>query len=275
MDSPPQQRYLLGSDVDELARLDRQAASIARPTEMLLRGTGISAGVRVLDLGTGLGHVALMLSAMVGPRGEVVALDQSPAAIEVAVERAAAAGAANVRFAEADVTTWRDDAPFDAIVARLLLFHMSDPVAVIRHHLAGLKIGGLMVAIDFDVAAARTDPFTRLAGQAAEWVIEAFRRGGAHPSIGAHLGQLVGEAGVHDVTAFGIQGYLGPDDPAAGGRLLAGVVRSLHDAIVTSGIADADEIGLDTLEDRITAEVREANAVFLPPTVACAWGRRI
>lgn len=268
------QTYVLGSDVAELARLDHQAAAIAPPTEMLLQTAGIAKGMRVLDLGTGLGHVALMLSAMVGPKGSVVALDQSAAALEVAVERAAAAGAANVRFAEADVTTWEHDAPFDAIVGRLVLFHMADPVAVLRHHLGGLRPGGLMIAIDFDVGASRVDPPTPLATRALGWIMDGFSHAGAHPSIGPHLGQLFAAAGIRDVNSIGVQGYMGPQDPTAP-RMLAGVVRSLHETIVGAGIADRAEIDLDTLEERIAAEVREANAAFLPPTVACAWGRRI
>ena len=229
---------MLGSDVAELARLDHQAAAIAQPTEMLLRAAGIAPGMRVLDLGTGLGHVALMLAELVGPKGSVVAIDQSPAAIEVAVERAAAAGAANVHFAEGDVTTWRDDLAFDAIVGRLVLFHMADPVAVVRHHLAGLKAAGLMVAVDYDIGASRVDPPTPLATRALSWVMAAFTHAGAHPSIGPHLAQIFSEAGVGHVRSFGIQGYLDPHDPTAA-RMLAGVVRSLHDTIIGAGIADA------------------------------------
>jgi len=268
------QHYVLGSDVAELARLDHQAAAIAQPTQMVLRAAGIAPGMRVLDLGTGLGHVALMLAEMVGPSGSVVAIDQSAAAIEVAAERAAAAGASNVRFAEADVTTWRDDLAFDAVVGRLVLFHMADPVAVVRHHLAGLEAAGLMVAVDFDVGASRVDPPTPLATRALGWVMAAFTHAGAHPSIGPHLGQILREAGVGHVTSFGIQGYLASHDPTAA-LMLAGVVRSLHDTIVGAGIAEPAEIGLDTLEERLTAEAQEANAVLLPPTVACAWGRRL
>ena len=50
--------YVLGSDPDEIARLDGQAASIAGASQGLLRMAGIGPGMRVLDLGTGLGHVA-------------------------------------------------------------------------------------------------------------------------------------------------------------------------------------------------------------------------
>ena len=51
--------YVLGSDDAEIARLDGQAASIAGATDALLRAAGIGGSMRVLDLGTGLGHVAL------------------------------------------------------------------------------------------------------------------------------------------------------------------------------------------------------------------------
>ena len=50
--------YVLGNHPEELARLDRQAAAIDRPTRLLLQAARITPGTRVLDLGTGLGHVA-------------------------------------------------------------------------------------------------------------------------------------------------------------------------------------------------------------------------
>src|SRR5947209_17936439 len=52
-------RYVLGSDDLELARLDRQAAFIGPATQLLLKAAGITPGLRVLDLGTGLGHVEI------------------------------------------------------------------------------------------------------------------------------------------------------------------------------------------------------------------------
>src|SRR6476469_7258782 len=132
-------RYVLGSAEAELRRLDLQAASIDRATRLLLRATGLGEGMRVLDLGTGLGHVSAILAEMVGPEGEVIGLDQSAEALEVAASRAADAGFDNVRFVRGDVTAWRDDRPFDAVVGRLVLFHMPDPVAVLRHHASAVR----------------------------------------------------------------------------------------------------------------------------------------
>ena len=76
--------------------------------------------------------------------------------LDVARERTRARGFANVSFQEADVTTWSADEPFDAVVGRLILFHLPDPEAVVRHHLRNLRSGGLMLALDYDIGAARS-----------------------------------------------------------------------------------------------------------------------
>ena len=143
-------RYVLGNHPDELARLDAQASSIERPTRLLLQAAGLTAGMRVLDLGTGLGHVARLAGEVVGPTGSVVGIDRSADALAVARERTAQAKMAHVTFVEGNVIDWRSADGFDAIVGRLLLFHAPDPLAVVRHHLQNLRPGGLFVAIDFD-----------------------------------------------------------------------------------------------------------------------------
>jgi ubiquinone/menaquinone biosynthesis C-methylase UbiE len=134
--------YVLGSDEVEIARLDAQAAAIAEPTALLLRAAGIAPGMRVLDLGTGLGHVARLVSELVGPTGLVVGIDESAAHLDVAERRRAADEIANVRFVEADVRDFRPDEQLDAVVGRLILFHLPDAEAVLRHHVAGLRPGG-------------------------------------------------------------------------------------------------------------------------------------
>ncbi len=102
--SPP--RYVLGSDEAEIARLEAQATAIAPATAMLLRAAGIAPGMRVLDLGTGLGHVALQVAELVGPDGSVLGVDQDETLLQIAEQRARAAGAGNVNFRRADVGTY-------------------------------------------------------------------------------------------------------------------------------------------------------------------------
>ncbi|MGN6167564.1 MAG: methyltransferase domain-containing protein [Solirubrobacteraceae bacterium] len=267
------QEYSLGSSEPELARLDAQAASIATPTALFLRSAGIEPGMRVLDLGTGLGHVAFQIAELVGPAGKVIGIDQAAAMLAVAEQRRVAADIQNIQFVEADARTFRDGELFDAVVGRLLLFHLPDPVAVLCHHLSGLAEEGLMLMIDFDVGSARSEPPVPVFETARDWVIEAFKRAGANPLVGTQLGLLLREAGLTDVQTFGIQAYLGPDD-AVGPALLAGVVKSLAPVILTTGIATEKELALDSLEERLSRELQASRAVGLIPAVAGAWGRR-
>ena len=68
----PTSPYALGSTDSEHERLIRQAARLAPCTERFLREAGISTGQRVLDLGSGVGDVAMLAARLVGPSGEVV-----------------------------------------------------------------------------------------------------------------------------------------------------------------------------------------------------------
>ena len=181
---------MLGSDPHELARLDRQAASIEPATRLLLEAAGIGAGMRVLDLGTGLGHVARLTGQLVGPKGAVVGLDRAVPMLAVARQRAEAAGERHVSFVEGDVGRWRADQPFDAIVGRLAAVPPRRSGDGGSSSAAEPGPGGLFVAIDFDIGAARTEPPVALASEALDWVIRAFRAAGASPMIGARLGRF-------------------------------------------------------------------------------------
>jgi cyclopropane fatty-acyl-phospholipid synthase-like methyltransferase len=267
------QHYSLGASEPELARLDAQAASIARPTDLFLRSAGIAPGMRVLDLGTGLGHVAFRVSELVGSAGAVVGIDQAAAMLAVAEQRRVAAGVENVAFVEADVRAFRDREAFDAVVGRLILFHLPDASDVLRHHVGGLTADGLMLMIDFDVGSVRSEPSVPLFDAVRDWVIRAFRQAGANPIIGTRLGLLLRDAGLTDIETFGVQSYLTPDDPA-GPALLSGVVTSLAPVILASGIATEEEMGLDSFQERLARELQTSRAVGLIPAVAGAWGRR-
>jgi len=268
-----EQRYVLGSDPAEVARLDAQAASIAEPTRILLRAAGLGAGQRVLDLGCGLGHVSLLAAELVGPEGSVTGLDADATMLAVAEQRRQTAGATNVRFVEGDVRSWRGDESFDAVVGRLILFHLPDAVDVVRFHAEAIAPGGLVAAVDFDVGAVRTEPPAPLADRMAERVMAAFRFGGMNPVVGTQLALILSAAGLAEVQSFGIQAYVPPDDPRAA-RLLAGIARTLAPQMEAAGIATAEELELDTLAQRLEDAQRETGAVVLLPTVVGAWGRR-
>lgn len=263
--------YSLGSSDPEIARLDAQAELLREPTRVLLAESGIAAGMRVLDLGTGPGHVASAVADLVGPDGEVVGLDLDPRMLEVA--RARAEDRPNVRFVEADVTRWREGDPFDAVVGRLILFHVPDPVGVVRHHLEAVRSGGRVVMLDYDIGGLRAEPTEPLTERMAGLLLATFRAAGADPTIGSRLKTVLVASGVEDVGGFAIAEYLANDDPV-GPAMLVGVVGSLAPVMLAHGLATEAELGLDTLAARAAEALRSTGSVLVPPTLAGAWGRR-
>jgi ubiquinone/menaquinone biosynthesis C-methylase UbiE len=263
-------RYVLGSDDPEIKRLDQQAGWLEEPTRLLLRLSGIEQGMHVLDLGTGLGHVALAVADLVGPSGQVVAIDSDDRMLAVARERAG--DRTHVHFVKGDVRTWTCAGPFDAVVGRLILFHLPDAVDAVEHHLAHLRPGGRFVAIDYDVGSCRAEPQIPLVEVNTRRVIAAFQSAGANPVIGTRLALLLADAGLVDIRSIGLQGYIAPDD-LRGPAMLAGVVRSLAAQMRSAGIATADELGIDTLQERLAAEAHAARSVVVPPALVGAWGR--
>ena len=265
--------YMLGSDEAEIARLQTQAAFIAEPTALLLKRGGIVAGMRVLDLGTGPGDVAFQLAELVGPDGSVTGVDRDPAQLAVAEDRRAKAGLHNVTFRQGEARTFVDDEPFDAIVCRLLLFHLPDAVDVIAHHVRALKPGGVFVAVDYDMGGVRALPPVELLIRVGEWLEARFKYAHAHPYVVMRLSVVFTEAGLQEVGSLGVQPYWPPDHPTAPG-IVVGVVRATAHAIVASGAATEEELGLDTLEQRLGGAIRTAGAVWTTPTVVGCWGRR-
>jgi SAM-dependent methyltransferase len=139
-----QSQYVLGHTPIEQQRLIRQARCLAPVTAHFLRDAGIAAGMRVLDIGCGMGDVTMLVAQQVGPAGRVLSIDVDQASIETAQRRAAAVGLENTAFQRADVATFADDIPFDAIVGRLVLEFVPDPIAAIRRLSEMLRPGGLM-----------------------------------------------------------------------------------------------------------------------------------
>src|SRR5438874_7493868 len=95
--------YVYGQSQGETQRLVQQAQDLDLPLRRAFEDAGISPGMRVLDLGSGAGDVALTAAQFVGEGGSVVGVDRSPPVLETARERAQAAGYHNVTFVAGDL----------------------------------------------------------------------------------------------------------------------------------------------------------------------------
>src|SRR5713226_3421722 len=144
--------YALGYTNAEHDRLIRQAARIAPITERLFREAGIGPGQRVLDLGSGVGDVALLAARLAGPSGEVVGIERDAVSIARANARVAEAGLRNVSFTQADVSQIPDSEPFDATVGRFILMWLPDPVAALRSLSRLVRPGGVFAFLEPSLA---------------------------------------------------------------------------------------------------------------------------
>ncbi len=99
-------------------------------------------GESVLDIGCGAGATTLEIARRVGPGGRVLGVDLSAPLLELAADRAAAAGLANTRFAEDDAGTGDLGGPHDAVFSRFGVMFFPDPVAGFAHIGAAVRSGG-------------------------------------------------------------------------------------------------------------------------------------
>lgn len=90
-------------------------------------------GERVLDVPCGTGPALVAAAAAVGPSGHVLGIDAGPRMVEVAKDRVAASGFANIEARVGDMATIESPGvPFDAVVCALGVFFVDDMAALAR-----------------------------------------------------------------------------------------------------------------------------------------------
>jgi ubiquinone/menaquinone biosynthesis C-methylase UbiE len=112
----------------------------------LIELANIGPGSTVLDIGTGIGEPAIGAARAVAPGGRVIAIDNSPAMLALARERAQRESVANVEFVEADGAAFRGESKFDAILSRWGLMFLPNLSASLAHYRTLLRGGGRFTA---------------------------------------------------------------------------------------------------------------------------------
>ncbi len=103
----------------------------------------LQAGEHVVDVGSGAGMDSLIAAQMVGPRGQVVGVDMTPAMLEKARASAAEAGLTNVEFRQGYGEALPvPDAWADVVISNGVLNLMPDKMAGLREMARVLKPGG-------------------------------------------------------------------------------------------------------------------------------------
>src|SRR5437016_13487264 len=125
--------YVLGTHTEELARLGLQHR-VWRPVVLdCWQRAGVTVGKRVLDVGAGPGYATVDLAEIVGPTGEVVALERSQNFIRAMETTCRARSLTNVKIHELDLMT--DDLPagdYDFAWCRWVVSFVDDPPLLIQ-----------------------------------------------------------------------------------------------------------------------------------------------
>ena len=137
---------------EELANVpDASAESFAGVANPWVMGR-LSAGERVLDLGSGAGTDSLIAAQMVGAQGHVTGLDMTPEMLEKARASAAEMGAQNVEFVEAEAEHLPfPDASFEVVISNGVIDLVPDKDAVFGELHRVLVPGGRLQVADVTI----------------------------------------------------------------------------------------------------------------------------
>ena len=256
---------------EELDQPSLLASAFEPLTRALFSEAGVVAGMRVLDVCSGVGDVALLAREMVGAGGHVTGFDCSAAAVAYANERAAFRGRTNIKFAEAGIENLPFGQDFDAVVGRLVLMYRRDPVADLRLLVRCLRPGGLVVFQELDMLPGKTVPPAAVVDDLRAWLLDTFARSGIELEMGPKLYATFAAAGLNP-PEMRVDGFIGGAESIAP-ALVANVARLLLPQAEALGTISAKEVQIDTLEERLRADLARTGGVMSTPLLIGAWAR--
>jgi SAM-dependent methyltransferase len=237
-------------------------------TRRALLEAGLRPGMRVADLGCGVGMVTALLAELVGPTGHVVGIDSSGAQLAQARERLNTNGA-HIRFVEASATaTGLLPASFDLVFCRFLRIHLSEPERALREMFSLLKPDGILVCEDGDLTASGSEPPSALGAFADLWGRLGPRRGLDY-TLGRRLFQMVLAAGFPTAEITFNQPVVARGEHK---RFLELSVAEAGPAFICAGLITSWELERTLVEMRRLA--RDESVLAIMPRMAQVWARK-
>jgi len=194
--------YVLGTHDEEIARLGLQHR-VWRPRALdAWRRAGFTIGQRLLDVGCGPGHASIDLAEIVGPSGQIVAIDQSRRFLDALDATRLQRGLGNITTHALDL----DEAELPAVGAdgawcRWVFAFVKRPRDLLARVGGALKQSGVLVTHEyFDYSTWRVVPRSPDLEEFVRTVMESWRDSGGEPDIGLDLPIWLGELGFETKT---------------------------------------------------------------------------
>ena len=268
-----QSGYVLGHSDRELERLRTQARLIDPITREFFIDAGIVPGMRILDVGSGSGDVALLAADLVGDNGSVVGVDRAPAAIRAARRRAEARALGNVSFREGDPAEMTFEGLFDAVVGRYVLLFQAEPAHLLRRLARCLQPGGVVVFHEPAWNAVRSFPAAPTYDRCCRWILAAANLGGSSWNMADKLHGVFLAAGLPAPTMRMRTFIGGGTEVGEWLRAVAELADTLLPVMEKFGVATAAEVDVATLAERMTREVAQTHSVIIGRSEIGAWSR--
>jgi len=140
-------RYMVPCPVWMSGLLDTpHATGMSARTQKTIQHLDLRAGMNVLDAGCGPGRLTIPVAYIVGPSGEVTAMDLQDGMLREAKERAHTANLTNIRFLLSGIGEGKlEPDRFDRAVLITVLGEIPGRDAALREIFVALKLGGILL----------------------------------------------------------------------------------------------------------------------------------
>ncbi len=191
-----EERYVLATGSEGEDRLAVVNEVHGPDTRAFLLRAGLKPGMRVADIGCGIGTISCWIAEQVGVDGTVTGVDVSADQVATARRRADAAGIDNVTFTVASAYDTELEAEgFDLVFCRFVLMHLQRPEEALQEMRGLLRPGGILVVEDGDFTALFCHPPLAAFDRCMELYRVAGAQHGADFEIGRKLFALVRSVG--------------------------------------------------------------------------------
>lgn len=263
------EKYVLATGdigADRLRMLERLYGPA---TDRLLTDLDIEPGMRVADIGCGVGSVVLWLADRVAPDGIAIGVDISPEQLAVAARSAGQLGIMNIDLREGSAyDTGLPPASLDLVFSRSVLSHLEDPAAVVRHYASLVRPGGLVVCEDIDMDTIHTVPPSPAMDRVIDLYFALAVTTKCDYRVGARLPTLLADAGLSDIGTRQDQPCPTSGDDK---RWWEYTFAESAPAMFAAGVLDAEEYA--RLMAELAAIGTDDTTAICQPTHFQAWGR--
>lgn len=250
-------------------RLHVLARSLESGTLALLDRVGVPAGARCLDVGCGPGDVTLELARRAGSRGVVTGVDIDQVKLDIARDRARAAGLSNTEFVLGRIEQLPELPGHDIVYSRNVIQHLPEPIEALRIMWQQIAPGGVLVAEDADFTGTFSYPPSPAVDFWTERYSRVLRIHGGDPESGRKLVSRFVAAGTSQPELTVVQRAYLSDEAKAMPYL---TVEATAAAMIAADVATKEDI-----EDALTELRRlstDPTVLLVMPRCFQVWARR-